>query len=584
MKTLKLFNAVIAKPSAKTTAFVSDLGFVIEPHAIWAKDQIMDYYAQQQLDGNQLNKSFHKSWEKINNSDHVDLYIEQIQHYFSTYGTDFTAEVYLPKEVLDIPGLKLSYKVIQAFSKAKMIQKCLGLLQSSIALKEETVDDVLSVLVEDLDYQFTGKEDIKNKEALVKIAENYKVYPEHPVEFFRYIIYKTTETTLLIKNKELIDLIKTSSYNPTDAFKEFGLAKLAEIFNRFKPLFLAYKNRAPKTINKISKLSKKYHQPLAINPLNQVTQVLLSNADLHWLDKASIFALFKALSACYTRKEGQDTFVYRIRNGKSWVQKDTVSLVNEKNYTFLMKYLKNRFNLSGKTFFTSKHIELGIPTSEKMFVGNIPTGTRFYGDKLAIGIYWENSWGARDLDLSGLNIGGKIGWNANYNQADGGLMYSGDITDAPTGAVEYLYAQQGLKSPTLIQNNVYTGTSDCNYKIIIGSGDNIDNAYMMNPNRVMAELKTNAVQKQTILGMLMPEHDKQCFVLLNFGAGSLKVSGNTEVATLANQALVQQWSNPLSLTELLLELGAEKTEEKNQADFDLSLENLTKDHLLSIFS
>jgi hypothetical protein len=63
--------------------------------------------------------------------------------------------------------------------------------------------------------------------------------------------------------------------------------------------------------------------------------------------------------------------------------------------------------------------------------------------------------GARDLDLSGLNIAGKIGWNAAYNQGDGQLMYSGDMTSAPNGAVEYLYANKGLSTPTLVMNNVF---------------------------------------------------------------------------------------------------------------------------------
>ncbi|MBW2960539.1 hypothetical protein [Mesonia aestuariivivens] len=583
MKTLKLFNAVIAKPSV-ANPYLSDLGFVIEPEAFWAKDQIIAYYAQEQLDGNQLNKSFHKSWKKIAESSRADLFIEQIQHYLSTYGTNFSSEVYIPDEVLNLPDVKLTYKVIQAFSKPKMIHKCLSLLQSGIALKEETVDDVLSILVDELDYQFTGKETIKNKEALVKIAENYQVYPENPVEFLRYIIYRTTDTTLLIKNKELVELIKTSSYNPSASFKNFGLEKLAEIFNRFKPLFLAYKNRAPKTINKISKLSKKHHKPLVNNPLNEVTQQLLSPANLHWLDNATPFTLFKALIACYSRKEGQDTFVYRIRNGKSWVQKDAVSYVNAKNYAFLMKYLQGRFDLSEKTFFIPEDVKYGVPTSEKMFVGNVPTGTRFYGDKLAVGIYWENAWGARDLDLSGLNIGGKVGWNSSYNQSEGSLMYSGDVTDATEGAIEYLYAQQGLTAPTLIQNNVYQGETNASYKIIIGKGDAVDKDYMMNPNKVITELKTNAAQQQTVLGMLIPEEEKQCFVVLNFGAGTLKVSGNSEVSTLATRALVQQWTNPLSLNELLVALGAKKVEEKTQATFDLSLENLTKDRLMTIFS
>ena len=609
MNTLKLFNAVTAKPSNEKP-YISDEGYIIAPNALWAKDRIVTFLKAERLNGNDLNKTFHKSWSKIKNSSRYQLYKNQIEHYFSTYGSDFKDDIYLPEEVLNIPNLKLNYKVINAYSVKEMSQKCLALLQSGIALKEVTVDTLIIVLMDELGYTFTGKENIKNKEAIVKLAEFYNVYPDNPVEFFRYIIYRTTDTTLLIKNNALIELIKNSSYNPTQAFNNFGLEKLAEIFNRYKPLFLAFKNRAPKTINKISKLSKTYHKPLVSNPLNDVTNTLLTDNDVHWLDNATPFALFKALSACYTRAQGQDAFLYRIRNGKSWVTSEGVTSVGrtnmlanllkktkagkykktitenplyKENYQFLLGYLKQRFDLSSKRLFFPKDITYALPTSEKMYVGNIPTGTRFYGKKLAVGIYWEDAWGARDLDLSGLNIAGKIGWNASYNQQKGNLMYSGDITSAPHGAVEYLYANKGLNVPTLVQNNVFSGTTDCGYKIVIGKGSAVSKEYMMNPNKVFADIKCESVQKQTILGMLIPEKDKQCFVLLNFGAGHSRVSGNSEVSTLATRALYQQWNNPLAFDDLVRTLGAEITDYKDEADFDFSLENLEKDSFVKLF-
>ena len=46
MNTLKLFNAVIAKASDEAP-YVSTLGYMIEPSAMWAKDRIeayMSYY------------------------------------------------------------------------------------------------------------------------------------------------------------------------------------------------------------------------------------------------------------------------------------------------------------------------------------------------------------------------------------------------------------------------------------------------------------------------------------------------------------------------------------------------------------
>lgn len=253
------------------------------------------------------------------------------------------------------------------------------------------------------------------------------------------------------------------------------------------------------------------------------------------------------------------------------------------NYEFLLNYLKQRFDLSGKTIFVPEDVIYALPTSEKMYVGNIPTGTRFYGKKLAVGIYWENAWGAHDLDLSGLNIAGKVGWNATYNQQKSSLMYSGDITSAPKGAVEYLYANKGLNTPTLVQNNVYSGKTDCDYKIVVGKGDKVSKDFMMNPNKVLAEVKCESVQKQTILGMLLPEEDRQCFVLLNFGAGHARVSGNSEVSKLATKALYQQWHNPIAFNDLVVLLGATLTNDKAEADYNFSLDAIEKDSFMTLF-
>ncbi|CAM1367906.1 hypothetical protein [Tenacibaculum xiamenense] len=597
MRTLKLFNAVIAKETVSNeNPYLSTDGFIIEKNALWAKDNITAFYEKERLTGNDLNKTFHKSWNKIKSSSRVELYVDQIQHYISTYGSNFTSEIYIPSEVVDIPEVKLVYKVVKAYTKEEMTQKCMSLLQSGIALKEETINDLLSILVDELEYEFTGKENIRNKEAVVKIADLYHVYPENVVEFFRYIIYRTTDSTLLIKNEELIEAIKNSSYNPSMAFNKYGLEKLAEIFNRFKPLFLAYKNRAPKTVNKISKLSKKFHKPMVSNPLNEVTFSLLTENDVHWLNNATPFALFKALSACYIRKNGQDTFLYRVRNGKSWVKPGVISYASEMNYDFILSYMKTRFNLEDTKIYIPADVEYALPTSEKMYVGNIPTGTKFFGEKLAVGIYWKNEWGANDLDLSGLNIGGKVGWNASYKQNNGSLLYSGDITSAPKGAVEYLYAANGLNAPTLVNNNVFSGKVDCEYKIVIGKGSNINKNYMMDPNELFAEIKCSSVQHQTILGMLLPEskrqkvfgismkgEEKQSFVLLNFGAGHARVSGNSEVSNLATKALYQQWKNPLSFKMITEMLGAEIVTNKEEATHDFSLDVLEKDSFIKLF-
>lgn len=572
MKTLKLFNAVLHKDT-NSKPFISKEGFIISSGAIWSKDEIVRHLLNEKLSGNDLNKTFHKSWKTIQESSRFELLQHQILHYISTYGSDFKDEVYIPREVLDLEGTTLKYKVINSYTREEFIDKALGLLKSGIALKEETVNDLISLLVDELDYKFTGDEGIKNKEAIVKIAELYKVFPKNNVEFFRYIIYRTTGETLLIKNDNLISKIKSSNFNPSQQFKDFGLDNLSEIFNRFKPLFLGFKDRCPKTINKLSKLSKKNHKPLVQNPLNNVTSIKLEESDLHWLENATIFSLFKALQALHSRIYGQNTFMYRIRNGKSWLREKQTNTENlEHNFNLIMDFMKSKYSLNGKSFYLPSDVKYALPTSEKMFVGNIPTGTKFLGDNLAVGIYWENEWGATDLDLSAINIDGKVGWNSSYNQ-NNNLLYSGDITSAPNGAVEYLYAKDNVPT-SLVRNNVFRGNDNCDYKIVIGKGDNIDRNYMMNPSKLFAEVKCQSVQKQTILGIFSTGE----FTILNFGEGHLRVStGNSEKPI---EALMYQWSNPLTFNWMISELGGIVKDTEKDVDYNFSLDNLQKDSFL----
>jgi hypothetical protein len=106
----------------------------------------------------------------------------------------------------------------------------------------------------------------------------------------------------------------------------------------------------------------------------------------------------------------------------------------------------------------------------------------------------------------------------------------------------------------------------------------------MDPNKLLAEMKTETVGKQTALGIMIPEVEQQSFVLLNFGSGSSSVSLNANTSKLLTKGLYQQWKNPLSLNELLVELGATLTDYKEEEGItDLSLDTLEKDTLIKIF-
>jgi len=586
MKSLKLFNVVLAKTLGQFIVD-QDLGIIIDSTAVWAKDQILSFYRQQKLSGNDLNKTFYQSWATIRDSSRTELFVDQIIHYLATYGTDFEGEMYIPNQCFDraqIPYTKCEFKVIQGVTEEELTTRCLNLLRSGIALQQDTLVDVFAIL-DELDYTFTGDEGIRNKEAIIMIADLYGIYPKDTVEFLRYCLFRSTGDSLLIKSDAVIAAIKSNTWVPSHVMKQHGLEKLATIFNRFKPLFLAYKNKSAKTINRISKLSKKFHKPMVANPLNLVTERNLEFSDMHWLHNATPYALFKAFSACYQRLTGQDTFMYRVRNSKSWVTTSKFSRESiwERNQAMISAYLRDNYNLSGLKVYIPKNVEYALPTSEKLFVGNIPTGTKFTGKVLNAGVYWENSWGANDLDLSGLNIGGKIGWNAAYKSGSE-VFYSGDITNAPEGAVEYLRVTKDLSAPTLVLNNVYSGSSTCDYKIVVGKGSKVDNTFMMNPNKVLLDVACKSIQTQTILGMFIPNDGKVEFVLLNFGAGHCHVSGNNVVSNMATKALYQQWSNPLMLKDILQILDVVFVDTPEEADVDLSLSKLEKDTFTKLFT
>ena len=118
MKTLRLFNSVLVKPSNEQ-AFIAEKGYIIEAGALWAKQEIIQFYQAEKLDGLGLNKTFHKSWEKILNSTRAELWIEQIRHYASTYGSNFQDVMYIPDEVLDVPAPKTDWFIYKYILEGK---------------------------------------------------------------------------------------------------------------------------------------------------------------------------------------------------------------------------------------------------------------------------------------------------------------------------------------------------------------------------------------------------------------------------------------------------------------------------------
>lgn len=595
MKSLELFNCVQAKKGGEYK-ILPEYGVIVEPSASHAITEIKKFLDSKKLTGQQLNATFHKSWKVIQESSREELFIHQILHYITTYGTGFQSSfVYLPNEELDVPQVETKFLVIRGLTKDEIVEKALDLFKSGVALKQDTIIDVLELLNE-FGYQFTGSEVIKNKEALMYICKQKDIVPTDPTEFVRYLIYLATGNTLLIKNKDIYTKIrlmaKDQKYYVNRAFSNCHVESLAEVFNRFKPIFLTFKQtlegESAKVINKISRLSKSLHVPMKTNILNNIAAC--SVAELfdqkeNLVKNANFFQLARCLQFL-KQSVNVDAKVYNIRNGKSWVENVTP---NDKWYgrkmVMLQDIISQKFsnNLKGKKIYIPNGVFYALPTSEKMFVGNVPMGSMFLTkDPIAMGVYWENEGGARDLDLSSVALN-KVGWNSRYNYGDGNVLFSGDMTDATNGATEYIRVKDA-DDDYLILNNVYSGNEKGSiFNIIIGKGANINKDYMMNPNDVWFTTQTETIQRQTVVGLITKHGKDNAAIVLNFASGANQISTSGGKNDIMRRALVQRWKNCFHVNDLLEFCGAVIVDSPEDCDVDLTPSSLEKDTILNLF-
>jgi hypothetical protein len=120
------------------------------------------------------------------------------------------------------------------------------------------------------------------------------------------------------------------------------------------------------------------------------------------------------------------------------------------------------------------NINFMVPKSEKSFIGNLPIGSYIpLTDKNAIiGINWKQADGARDLDLSYVDIDDKkTGWNSDYTNDGNTIIYSGDMTLANPEATELLYAKEGKFLPGIVKVNLYNGNDNSKFKFFVATED-----------------------------------------------------------------------------------------------------------------
>lgn len=622
--TIKLFKAVpitvkkTKKASKELLEKTIRQGFIFSPEVVYNYsncDELIKLI-EVGITPEELNSSFHKSWKKVKEASMEQLVAEQMVHYITTYGFKSLGiydenSVYIPNEKLEIPEVKEDIKltVIKGYTKKELKEKLLKLLDSGIALKEDTIDDVVDVaLFVKLDEKEIGA--IKNKEVRVIMYDYLGLIPVNNVEFLRFVVYKQIGKTLLIKSPELIEELKEHNYMSIvrlfhEYEKQHGLNKLAEIFYRFKPIFLAFRKNTEmkRIVNRIRRLAVKHHKPMSEDYLNGITAKIKKREKISAvvlkkeLSKVNVFRKVRLAYALKFRTKDVDSILYKVRNGKGYATDFDFAEKNEAKQ--VLGYVLDSIskdvskNVKGKKIYIPEFINYGLPATEKQFTGNFPSGTFVSIPKdMVAGIHWENVENRQiDLDLSLMSPEtGKIGWDSGYRSKDRDILFSGDITDAPIpeGASELFYVQRQVKNAFILFVNYYNYDSKVKvpFKIVVAKKQlkNLSENYMVDPNDVISVAESTIDQKQEVLGLIVVTTKECRFYFAETSIGKSITSSDSEFAENSRKYLFNFYENTINLKDVLSGAGAKIIDDKEKADVDLSPENLEKDSILNLIS
>ena len=500
---LALFRLVpypFAEPCGKSVSDCMRYGFVVVrggfpvpvPEAVF--DACRRAYG---VDGERFNETFHKSFETVRDMAPETYYAQQIAHYLTTYGAEALGieyPTYVPAEALALPDGAPTFERLTVLRAADRLE----LREAINRYARETVspDEKQLALFEPLlPHVRIETERIACFELRVRKHALDGTVPDDPVSLLRYLVYRTTGTTLLIKNRELRERIvaarSESGTAARDILSRADAKQLAGIFLRYKPIFLAYRSHtgcAP-IVNRLRRLAVRYHRPLSAESLQNAVQLGLSGnreAFVRLADAASSRGLVKLCNAISVKLSAAEPTpgVYAVRNGKLYVRKGAVAAVSPSSETgaalarmrdLVLGKLAGRLSyLKGRVFLVSPYVDYAVPQSERQFVGCYPWGTRVKtpaDTAFTAGIHWFNQQGERvDLDLHLSSATEHYGWNGDY-ESRGEVVYTGDMTDAPEpdGAAEAYYFDPSRGIFTL-QANKYSGPDAVDFRFFLSRG------------------------------------------------------------------------------------------------------------------
>lgn len=514
------------------------------------------------------NSTFYKTWEDVTSKNRFELFVDQMCHYASTYGTNFEGESWVPNDI-PVDLVYTDYTVIKSVTRKEMFDTLTSMIYSGVALKSE----LISAICECLEYlsEFTiDINKVKNNEALCLIAQRFHLFPINGPLATRVVYNMLSGKTQIVQSKNMYSDLAGDMYHNLaivkktfENFDEDTCVILAQSYLRYKRFWKAARrfckahniNDGVIAINRISNIAKRYHKPISTDFWSDISTHYFTEKELDYqiskLDNP--YKIVKILEMILLRQYQDRNYIKRmfnIRNGNVWFddQKKKVRKLDGK-FNIVKDKLIDRLvgglamarinsNPDGLTLIKfPKDVELVMPSSQKTFYGNYPFGSSMnIGKNSFIGVYWENEWGTNDFDLSFIaSTGRKYGWDGAYCDD---VIYSGDMTSAPHGASEIIQFTDKVTDGVVYLNR-YNGAKLSKYMTFVGTGDNKQSEYankittmlgkgaawMVNPDDIISKEMGVSYKRQQISGVV---HNGK-FYFMTFNHVDSCVSDSAEI-------------------------------------------------------
>ena len=293
------------------------------------------------------------------------------------------------------------------------------------------------------------------------------------------------------------------------------------------------------------------------------------------LNHVSLRDKFKYLNLLAQRRIQSTSASFKIRNGKVHTRNDrsvyALDRIIQVENAVLNSLVGGLSFLSGQTILLDANVDYGLPVSRKQTVGNLPFGTRVtsHSNEISSGMYWENEWGAMDLDLSTIDMdGNRIGWGIGGGYDDRSIIFSGDLTDARNGAMEFMTSRNEDYGLFV---NIYSGKNGSKMELVVGANRTKKN-WMDAP--IIRETHT-LNSRESIIGFVKGK----TYVVYAGRSNNKRVSGDNPIV---NEIQTDFWTIQRLFSDTGVKFDVDR-DDNVEYDYDLSYSSFSFDKLETIF-